>query len=191
MICAGESPGSNWRSRAPTAAAWGAAADVPKKRSTPPISWAKNVVRTPSVAAKSGLASTCGAASGVVDGVFANSSVTGPRDEKSSDRVLSLNGIAAVDPTVPVPLWPKIVGPTTSEPIEVLCSTPVILEAPSSTNFSRGSAAPANFPTTMLTVCVDAVLFVKPRSSNGCCSPRLSAADAARTRPCPSTTNTS
>ena len=103
-----------------------------------------------------------GAASGVVDGVFANSSVTGPRDEKSSDRVLSLNGIAAVDPTVPVPLWPKIVGPTTSEPIEVLCSTPVILDAPSSTNFSRGFAAPANFPMTMFTVCVDAVVFVKP-----------------------------
>src|SRR6476661_3896538 len=96
MIGAGRSPGSNWRSRAPTAAAWGAAADVPKKRSTPPISWAKNVVRTPSVAAKSGLASTFGAASGVVDGVLANSSVTGPRDEKASDRVLSLNGTAAV-----------------------------------------------------------------------------------------------
>ena len=78
-----------------------------------------------------------------------------------------------------------------SEPVDVLCSTPVIREAPSSTNFRRGLAAPANFPMTMLTVCVDADEFVKLANSNGCCCARLSTADAATTRPWESTTNTS
>jgi hypothetical protein len=48
---------------------------VPKKRQTPPTSWAKNDVAAPSVAAASGLASVSGDPSGAAGVVL----VTGPK----------------------------------------------------------------------------------------------------------------
>src|SRR4051812_28680423 len=78
-----------------------------------------------------------------------------------------------------------------SGPVDVLCSTAAMPEAFASTNFSRGFTVPANFPTTMLTVWLVAVEFVKLANSNGCCDLELSAADAPTTRPWASTMNTS
>jgi hypothetical protein len=43
-----------WRISAATAAAWGAAAEVPQKRQAPPLNSAKKVVTPQSVAAMSG-----------------------------------------------------------------------------------------------------------------------------------------
>ena len=55
-------PGFAWRSSAATAAACGAAAEVPQKRHTPSPLWKepKKVVAPQSVAARSGLAIACG-----------------------------------------------------------------------------------------------------------------------------------
>ena len=58
---AAEAPGLACRTSAATAAACGAAAEVPKKRQTPAWRTPKKVLAPPSVAARSGLAMTCSA----------------------------------------------------------------------------------------------------------------------------------
>ena len=57
--------------------------------------------------------------------------------------------MAAVVPTVVVPLWPKIAGPTMSPPVEVSYCTAVSPSAPINTNFNRASL-PEYFPITTL-----------------------------------------
>src|SRR4029077_3077560 len=82
---AGVAVGSAWNSNAATAAAWGAAADVPKKfgNPSPSVSVPKNVVSTPSGAMISGLSER---ASGVASRLPDKSNRIGvvPDEEKDS-----------------------------------------------------------------------------------------------------------
>jgi hypothetical protein len=65
LTCAGVRPGLPWSWSAATAAACGAAAEVPKNRNVPPPALVpKNVLAPPSVAVTSGLDSTSGCGSG-------------------------------------------------------------------------------------------------------------------------------
>ena len=74
--------------------------------------------------------------------------------------MFALYGIAAVLPTVLVPLW-KIVGLMMSPPAEVLTWTAVIPKASMSMEFSLGFALFREyFAMTILTSWVAAVLFV-------------------------------
>src|SRR5260221_12454445 len=77
-------PGAAWRSSAATAAAWGAAAEVPKNLHVWDTQEPKKVFAPPSVATMSGLESTAGVTSGmagVVPLTGPKEGVPGPRDE--------------------------------------------------------------------------------------------------------------
>ena len=106
---------------APTAAACGVDAEVPKNRLPPP----KNVLMPPSVADTSGFCEHLGEPSGAATALPTtgpNRWVTGPRAEKFSTVAELLNGTAPSVCAASVPLWPKIVGPKVSVLFELLYS---------------------------------------------------------------------
>src|SRR3954471_21867771 len=140
----GTRAGFRSRSRAATAAACGAAAEVPQKRHLPAEGKAKKVVAPQSVATKSGFWINSGAVSfgaGEPPSTGAYSCLTGPREEylSGADSVLKRTAptlIAAAEPACP-----KIVGPTTSPPEETGYSTSSTPPPFSSrANFNRGLA---------------------------------------------------
>ncbi len=135
-----------------------------------------------SVAARSGFASTCGApnaAAGVVPLTGPNSSVTGPREENVSSVEALSNGTAAVLTALAAPLWPKIVGPTTSPPSDTSHSAPLTPPPPSITHLSRGFAGPANLSITTAYSRGAPVGFCRLMTSNGFWLAKLSSAPAA------------
>src|SRR5262245_28392106 len=91
--CDGVKPGCASMIRAATPAAWGAAAEVPKKLGKPLMKLPpKNVVLTPSGAMMSGLATVSGDPRRLP--LASNKNVTGPNDENPSGRRWLKNGTA-------------------------------------------------------------------------------------------------